>query len=77
MPDVIPSKLARPNCPKKMHGNVTLRQRTTVGAKLSLGGRKRATHHWRHGPTKSPVDIGEIADRFVWRSRHHFWRALK
>jgi hypothetical protein len=68
MPNVIPSKLAMAKLSEKMHGNVTPRQRATIGAKLSPNGWKRATHHWRHGPTKSPVDTGEIADQFAWRS---------
>ena len=39
--------------------------------------RDAATHHWRHGQTKSPVDTGEIADRLARRSHRHFWCAFK
>ncbi len=62
----------RPNCPKERHGNVTLRQKATTGATLSASGWKRATHHWRRGPTKSPVEAVEIADRFPCPSVNHF-----
>jgi hypothetical protein len=68
MPDVIPSKLSKAKLSEKRHGNVTPRQKATIGAKLSTSGLKHAMHHWRHGQTKSAVDTGEIADQFAWRS---------
>ena len=46
-------------------GNVTLRRKTIIGAKLSPNGWKRATKQRQHGPMKSPrVCIGKIGIQF-------------